>query len=169
MLYKTVFFCLHMNSKFYEISCYCKGKDASGPYMRLVEPILIFSASFTQSILKQCNFLIMKSSVWALGIDLPYQEFWFETGLITLFTCRLVPLTFDVWGISITDYQPIGCGIIVSSSCTHMCLKHKLDVDLYQRLILLLLQPDFQSLKREKRHKPSIKLLGTISKQTYCL
>jgi hypothetical protein len=80
-----------MNSKFYEISHYWKGKDASGLYLRLAGPILIFSASF-----KQCNFLTVKSSVWALGIDLLYQEFWFETGLITVFICRLVPLTFDV-------------------------------------------------------------------------
>jgi hypothetical protein len=97
----------------------------------------------------------MKSSVWAFGIDLLYQEFWFEAGLITAFICRLVPLTFDVRGISITDYQPMGCGIIAHSSCIHMCTKHKLDVDMYQRLILPLLQPDFQSLKCEKWHKPS--------------
>jgi len=70
----------------------------------------------------------MKSSVWALGIDLLYQELWFETGLITVFICRLVP---------ITDYQPMGCGIIASGSCIHMCAKHKLDVDLYQWLILV--------------------------------
>jgi hypothetical protein len=34
--------------------------------------------------------------VWALGIDLLYQEFWFETGLITVFILRLIPLNFDV-------------------------------------------------------------------------
>jgi hypothetical protein len=44
----------------------------------------------------------------------------------------------------------VGCGIVVRGSYIHVCAKHKLDVDPYVRLILVLLQPDFQSLKGEK-------------------